>query len=136
LSRTPQTTEPLEKQTENEKQSDPDIHDNFLEINFVTCNSNAINPKEFVRYDLDEPDIPLKPQVRLSEDAEVNIADEQAKDPELNRIIHQIRQGNAKKSISDKHLIVDDVLYYLSNADNDPAIRLYICADSLSNTCR
>jgi hypothetical protein len=35
LSRTPQTTEPFEKQTENEKQSDPDIHDNFLEINFV-----------------------------------------------------------------------------------------------------
>jgi hypothetical protein len=76
----------------------------------IFLKSILLNPKEFVRYDLDEPDIPLKPHVRLSEDAEVNIADEQAKDPELNRKIHQIRQGNAKKSINDKHFIIDDIL--------------------------
>jgi hypothetical protein len=124
LSRTPQTTEPRETHIESESHDDPDVHGNALEINFI--NSNAINPKEFVRYDLDEPDIPVKPQIRLSEDTEVNIADEQAKDPELNRIIHPFRQGNIKKSTSNKHLIVDDILYYLSNADNEPIIRLYV----------
>ena len=57
---------------------------------------------------------------------DINIAEEQAKDPEIAQTLSLIQLGQAKKSVGDRHLIIDDVLYYLTNAENDPIIRLYV----------
>lgn len=62
----------------------------------------------------------------MTEDGEVNIADEQAKDPGIALLIRQLQLGQAKKSAGEKHILIDNVLYYLTNADNDPILRLYV----------
>ena len=112
------------KDTSENVDDEPDINENTFQINYI--NSNAIDPKDYVKYDVGELDIPPKPEVRLTED--VNVEEEQAKDPEIVRIINLLKQGQAKKALSDKHLIIDNLLYYLSNADSDPTLRLYVPA--------
>lgn len=119
LSRTPTTTEASTTEFD-----EPDVHDNTLEINFI--NSNAINPREHTNLDIGEPDIPYKPKIELQENGELNIAEEQAKDPEIAFLVRQLQQGRATKSTGSKHLLIDDVLYYLTNADNDPVLRLFV----------
>lgn len=42
----------------------------------------------------------------------MNIADEQAKDPEIALLIRQLQLGQAKKSAGDKHILIDDALLF------------------------
>lgn len=91
LSRTP--TDVGSKTSEADE---PDAHDNSLEINFIY--SNAINPRDYTNLDIGEPDIPYQPNTELTEDGEVNIADEQAKDPGIALLIRQLQLGQAKKN--------------------------------------
>ena len=96
-----------------------------MEVNFI--NSNAINPTDYTKYDMGEADIPLKPQITLLEVGDkINIPEEQAKDPEIAQTLRLLQLGQAKKTVGDKHLVMDDVLYYLTDSDNDPIRRLYV----------
>lgn len=115
---------PLDVGSKTSEADEPDAHDNSLEINFI--NSNAINPRDYTNLYIGEPDIPYKPNIELTEDGEVNIADEQAKDPGIALLIRQLQLGQAKKSAGEKHILIDNVLCYLTNADNDPILRLYV----------
>ena len=120
LSRTPDDERPQATDKE-----ELEVPDNAMEVNFI--NSNAINPKDYTKYDVEEADIPFKPQITLQEGGdEINIAEEQAKDPEIAQTLRLLQLGQAKKTVGDRHLVIDDVLYYLTNADNDPIIRLYV----------
>lgn len=102
-----------------------EMPDNTLEVNFIS--SNAISPKNYTKYDVGEVDIPFKPQIKLIGGwDDINIAKEQAKDPEIAQTLRLIQLGQAKKSVGERHLIIDYVLYYLTNAENDPIIRLYV----------
>ena len=123
LSRTPLSYDINDPRNMNENlDSDPDINDNALQVNYI--NSNAINPKDYVKYDIGELDIPPKPEIKLTDN--VNVEEEQVKDREIVRIINLLKQGKAKKAVSDKHLLIDNLLYYLSHADSDPTLRLYV----------
>ena len=51
---------------------------------------------------------------------------EQARDPEFSQLKMQIEQGQANKSIQRKHIILDGILYYMSNPDENLIFRLYV----------
>lgn len=77
LSRTP-VGEPSPLSPEEELE----VPDNTLKVNFI--NSNSINSKDYTKYDVEEADIPFKPQIKLKEGGDdINIAKEQVKDPEI-----------------------------------------------------
>ena len=51
---------------------------------------------------------------------------EQAKDKVLLNLKEGIQSSKASSSVLSKHIILDDILYYLSKLDTDPIIRLYL----------
>lgn len=116
LSRIPHT-----ENQENEREFVPDVSENTFEIN--TFNSNRFVPKHFASCEVDERDIPNKEKLQLPG---YNMEEEQEKDAEIVKIKHQIQSGKATSSIQNKHLIIDNVLYYISKPDGEPIIRLYV----------
>ncbi|MEW8548463.1 MAG: reverse transcriptase domain-containing protein, partial [Candidatus Thiodiazotropha sp.] len=118
LSRTPgsktkaSTDEPLEDVV-------PDVSDKSYQIN--TINSNEFNPKNFASCNFKEKDSLEKPNT-LGYD----MVTEQSKDPDLCLIKTQLETGQANKTLQRKHIVLDNILYYMSNPDDDPIIRLYV----------
>ncbi|VDI83414.1 Hypothetical predicted protein [Mytilus galloprovincialis] len=51
---------------------------------------------------------------------------EQSLDIELSEIINQINTGKASRSVDNKHIIINDILYYISHPDDDLKLRLYV----------
>ncbi|CAC5415497.1 unnamed protein product [Mytilus coruscus] len=51
---------------------------------------------------------------------------EQVKDKTLRELKKQLESDKVPEAVQNKYIIIDDILYYISNVDNDPIIRLYI----------
>ena len=71
------------------------------------------------------------PQVSLQEwDADeklkFDIGTEQKKYPEILDLMADLQNARASKSVTRKHLIRDNVLYYLTSPDDEPLERLYL----------
>ena len=54
------------------------------------------------------------------------ILEEQTKDEQLVKIKRQLEQGVADQTTHTKFLTIDDVLFYISQVDDEPTLRLYI----------
>ena len=98
-----------------------DINDNTFEVN--TLNSNRFEPKKFAKCDVSMDDPLKKPEDCFPE---LDMVKEQAKDDEILELKTILVHGDPGKDTQRKHLIVDGVLYYLSDPDNDPILRLYV----------
>ena len=83
-------------------------------------NSSQFNPKEFASYRLTDnvDSFELPDYSKLNVD-NVDMANEQSKDEELMKIKNLIINGNATDNIRNHHLIIDNVLYYLSDIGAD-----------------
>lgn len=99
---------------------EPDVNDNAFEINAL--NSNHFRPKDFT--------VSKSPKNHEAEKQDImpdiDMVQEQAKDEAIVEIITSLKKEKASASTEKKHIIVDDVLYYISNVDDDPSLRLYI----------
>ena len=51
---------------------------------------------------------------------------EQCKDGSVLEIKKLLEQGNAPRPVSHNFVILDEILYYISNANDTPALRTYI----------
>ena len=51
---------------------------------------------------------------------------EQSKDKELVQLKHRLQSEKMSLSVTSKYIVLDNILYYLSQSDSDPIIRLYI----------
>lgn len=51
---------------------------------------------------------------------------EQSLDKELSSIVVQLQTGKAKKAVENKYILIGDILYYISKADTEPVLRLYV----------
>lgn len=51
---------------------------------------------------------------------------EQENDLEIRALRLKIKQGRAEKSVLKRHMLIDDVLYFLSNPEHNPTVRLYV----------
>ncbi|CAG2207429.1 unnamed protein product [Mytilus edulis] len=98
-----------------------DISDKAFQIN--TLNSNEFNPKDFASCDYKEDDqLSVKECTIPGYDMKI----EQSLDIELSEIINQINTGKASRSVDNKHIIINDILYYISHPDDDLKLRLYV----------
>jgi len=51
---------------------------------------------------------------------------EQSLDKELDSITLQLQNGKASKSVENRYILIADILYYISKADSEPVLRLYV----------
>ncbi|CAG2228077.1 unnamed protein product [Mytilus edulis] len=81
------------------------------------------NPKDFASCDYKEDDqLSVKECTIPGYDMKI----EQSLDIELSEIINQINTGKASRSVDNKHIIINDILYYISHPDDDLKLRLYV----------
>ncbi|CAC5403541.1 unnamed protein product [Mytilus coruscus] len=109
-----------EKQNENPDPY-PDISDNTYEINVI--NSNRFHFTDYANNDKLVEDIPEKENFQFEE---FDMSIEQVKDKTLRELKEQLVSDKVPEAVQNKYIIIDDILYYISNVDNDPIIRLYI----------
>ena len=98
------------------------VDERAFQINVI--NSNKFNPRDFAAY---------KPQGRSNSKEydrptirEFDMATEQKVDEELSRLKKRLETDKASKSEQMKYMIDKDIVYYLSQPEDDPIIRLYV----------
>ena len=105
--------------------SGPDITDKMFKVSMI--NISNISPKTFAQYDHQITDNQCtKEEFNLPG---YDLVAEQTKDKELLKIKEVLQGDKAPQTINSKYILLGNVLYYLSMADSDPVIWLYIPED-------
>ena len=86
-------------------------------------NSNLIEPKEFASYK--NPDESSMTHERPTLQG-IDMIREQESDKEILDLKSRLKNGRAKKIEQKKYIVMDEIVYYLSQPDDEPLIRLYI----------
>ena len=103
-----------------ESDYEPDITDKTYQINAL--NSNRFNPRDYARCIVDNPVDTTKPQWGHV----VDMVIEQENDELLMELKIGLQNDKLAPSVANRYLISDNIVYYISNADADPILRLYI----------
>ena len=119
LSRLPPETDSQSDQPKCQENIEPDINENTFEINAL--NSNQFNAKYYASCEMQEEVDREKPSI-----IGLDMISEQGKDSDLLEIKMQILHGQPSKSIQKSHIVMYSILYYISDPDNGPVLRLYI----------
>lgn len=98
-----------------------DINDNCYQVNII--DSTNFDPKQYASCKLPFDDELQKPEKVLSG---FNLIEEQAKDEEIVILRTILLHGQPTKDICRKYMVVDNVLYFLSDPDGDVKLRLYV----------
>ena len=120
LSRRPD--EPGRCQEENlTEELDLDVNDNTFQVDVI--NSNEFEPKKFASCDVPLDDSLVKPDDCLPG---LDMISEQNKDDELLELKTILVHGEPSKEVQRRYLVVDNVVYYLTDPDGDTVLRLYV----------
>ena len=120
LSRRPD--EPGHCQEENlTEELDLDVNDNTFQVDVI--NSNEFEPKKFASCDVPFDDSLVKPDDCLPG---LDMISEQNKDDELLELKTILVHGEPSKEVQHRYLVVDNVVYYLTDPDCDTVLRLYV----------
>ena len=122
LSRAPQNT----GDTNTEIKYDIDDfgdNDNMYQVNAL--NSNRFEPSKFASTKVDDPDLP-NPNVKDYTVRELDMVAEQAKDDTIQKLKTKLENGDASPAVYNRHFIVNDIVYYISNPTDNPTARLYV----------
>ena len=103
------------------EQTEPDITDKTYEIGYI--NSNRIDPKQYVSCQVGKAEILDQEKPSIDD---LDMVWEQSKDPDISEIIDQLRQGYGTKVFQQRHIVLESVLYFISDPDYNPILRLYI----------
>ena len=103
--------------TKNKEDYDIDISDKAYKINPL-----RFSPKEYARCTL----LPSDPIEKPTLDENIDMVIEQAKDDTLIELKVGLQNDKVPTAVQKRHLIIDNILYYISNMDADPILRLYI----------
>ena len=101
-----------------------DVSDNLYEVNII--DSNQFDPKTFASCELPNDDSFGKCDCSDFTKVGFNMKIEQTRDDDISDIKSMILNGNESKDVQKHYLLVDDLVYYLSNVDDDPCLRLFI----------
>ena len=85
-------------------------------------NSNRFQPKDFARCEPKLQDKVKKPCYCKPLDMII----EQGKDESITQIKQGLQNDPLSPSLARKHLLLDNILYYISHPDTEPTLRLYI----------
>ena len=108
-------------QSDSEEGIQTDVNDNFYQVNVI--DSTQFDPKQFAPCTLPFDDTLTKPETVLPG---FNLIAEQAKDEEIVILRNMLLHGQPTKDISRKYLVVDNILYFLSEPDGDVKLRLFV----------
>lgn len=99
-----------------------DINDNSYQVNVL--DSSQFDPKTYASCTLPEKDSLEK--FETSDFKDFDMCAEQSKDDELVSLKLKIDSGDPGKDKQKHYLIIDNLLYYISNTDDDSCLRLYV----------
>ena len=100
------------------------VNDNLYEVNVL--NSSQFEPKSYASCDLPEKDTLEKSDFSDFTKIGLDMKHEQSRDDEISEVRSMILGNKESKDIQKHYLLVDDLVYYLSNSDDDPCLRLYV----------
>ena len=100
---------------------DLDVNDNTFEVNVI--DSNQFEPKEFASCEIPFEDSLVKPDECLPG---LDMVNEQNKDDEIVEFKTILVHGEPSKEVQRRYLVIDEVLYYLTDPDDDTVLRLYV----------
>ena len=123
LSRTPvQVGEGNQILTENMSgNEEPQIDDRYLEVNVI--NSDKIDPKAFIASKLPDVDLLDEPLLKLGH---FDMSAEQNKDKSIVEIKNHLEENTGTNTVQNNYIHLDNIVYYPSNTDADPVLRLYV----------
>ena len=101
----------------------PDISDKTYEVNML--NSGEFDAPSFMTSRIPDEDLKL-PDKNDDMFPQADMVTEQSKCTDITRIKSRLAKGTAKPSETRKHIIVQDIVYYISDPDNSPTLRLYV----------
>ena len=101
-----------------------DVNDNLFEINVL--DSNQIDPKSFASCFLPIEESFEKCDCSDFRKGGFDMKVEQSKDDDLLEIRSMILNGKESKDVQKRYLLVDGLVYFISNVDDDPRLRLFI----------
>ena len=112
----------LEKERD-EQDVSLDVNDNSYQVNVL--DSTNFDPNSYASCELPHEDSLQKPETLDLKD--FDMYNEQSKDDDLMTLKSQVENGGDPGKNNQRHyLIVDKLLYYISNTDYDPCLRLYV----------
>ena len=127
LSRHPdnvQKTSDIQNSEEVEDQTWLDVNDNLYQINVI--DSNQFDPKTFASCDLPNDESFEKCDCSDFEKGGFDMKVEQTRDDEISEIRSMILNGKESKDLQRHYLLIDGLVYYISNVNDDPCLRLFI----------
>ena len=101
-----------------------DVNNNLFEINVL--DSNQFDPKSFASCNLPDEESFEKCDCSDFEKNGFDMKVEQSKDDDLLEIRSMILNGKESKDVQKHYLLVDGLVYFISNVNDDPNLRLYI----------
>ncbi|MEW8546530.1 MAG: reverse transcriptase domain-containing protein [Candidatus Thiodiazotropha sp.] len=121
LSRVPKDPNAPSGGSSSAEESLPEINDKTYEIGVL--NSNQILPTERKQDATSETELLDQPRPGIMT---FNMQDEQAKDPEIQEVLRQMQSGHASKTFLGKYIVIEGVLYFISESDIRPRLRLFV----------
>lgn len=100
----------------------PDVSDKTYEIGIL--DSSYFRPKDHMDSTIEDKDIDISDKEEVFPN--LGLVVEQSQDQELTRLKLRLKNVTATKSEARHHLIIDDVVYYLSIPDGNPTLRLFV----------
>ena len=100
--------------------ADVDINDNTFEINVV--NSNQMDTSMPGKYNVVQDSL-TKEELKVSG---FDIVKEQEKDKTLSDLKIRLQKGDVTSTDYSHHVVLDHILYYISNVNDNPTLRTYI----------
>ena len=100
--------------------SEPEIEISDKAFHIQTLNSNKFTPKQFASFT-------RKPETMeddLLSKQEVDMVEEQKKDPEIRQVIEDLKTKSGKNR--SRFLVDNEIVYYLSDPHGDPVMRLFV----------
>ncbi|MCG7879415.1 MAG: RNase H-like domain-containing protein, partial [Candidatus Thiodiazotropha endolucinida] len=101
-----------------------DVNDNLFQVNVL--DSNQFDPKTFAGCSLPNEDTFEKCDCSDFTKSGFDMKIEQTRDDDISEIRSMILNGEESKDVQKHYLLVDGLVYYLSNANDDPNLRLFI----------
>ena len=101
-----------------------DVNDNLFEINVL--DSDQFDPKSFASCNLSDEESFEKCDCSDFRKGGFDMKVEQSKDDDISEIKSMILSGQESKGVQKQYLLVDGLVYFISNVDDDPRLRLFI----------
>ena len=101
-----------------------DVNENIFQINVL--DSNQFKPRTFASCEVPNEESFEKCDCSDFIKVGLDIKLEQNKDEEISEIKSMITSGKENKNVQRHYILVDNLVYYISNVNDDPCLRLYV----------